>query len=146
MKRIPGMKTRTLAHGFVAILLGSALVVPVAGANNDAIVRTAGGVPYVSGGVGTESIDRLNSLAGDFNLKLVFALKSGDYVSGVKVTIADAAGKTLLDATSEGPWFLSRLPAGNYQIVATFAGKPEKRAIAVGAEKIRTIDFRWASE
>jgi hypothetical protein len=146
MKPILGLKNKSLAHGFATILLGSALLVPVASANSDAIVQTAGGVSYVSGGVGTESIDRLSSLASDFNLKFVFALKSGSYVSGVKVTIADASGKTLLDATSEGPWFLTKLPLGNYQVVATFAGKAEKRSIAVGAEKLKTIDFRWASE
>ena len=146
MKRILGMKSKSLVHGFAATLLGSALLVPVAIANSDAIVQTAGGVSYVSGGVGTDSIDRLNSLASDFNLKLVFALKSGDYVSGVEVTIADAAGKTLLDTTSEGPWFLTRLPVGNYQVVATFAGNTVKRQIAVGAAKLTTIDLRWASE
>ena len=129
-----------------AILLGAAPLVPVANANSDESVQTAGRVSYVSGGVGTTSIDRLSSLTRDFNLKLVFALKSGDYVSGVKVAIADAAGKTLLDTTSEGPWFLAKLPAGNYQIVATLAGNAEKRTIAVGAEKLKTVDFRWGSE
>ena len=146
MKRIRDMRSQLLAHGFAAILLGFELFVPAANANGDVIAQTAGGVSYVSGGIGTESIERLNALAGDFNLKLVFALKSGNYVSDVNVTIADAAGKTLLDTTSEGPWFLTRLPVGNYQIVATFAGKAEKRSIAVGAEKLKTIDFRWASE
>ena len=129
-----------------AILLGAAALVPVANASADESVQTAGGVSYVSGGVGTDSTDRLSSLAKDFNLKLVFAMKSGNYVSDVKVTIANAAGKTLVDTTSEGPWLLTRLPAGNYQIVATFAGKAEKRTIAVGAEKLKTIDFRWSSE
>ena len=146
MKRTLGTTSKSFAHGVAAILLGSALLVPVVRANSDAIVQTAGGVSYVSGGVGTDSINRLNSLASDFNLKLVFALKSGDYVSGVKVTIADAADKTLLDTTSEGPWFLTKLPVGNYQIVATFAGKADKRTITIGAEKLKTIDFRWASE
>ncbi len=146
MKRILGMESVSFAHGFAAILLGSALLVPVAIANSDAIVQTAGGVSYVSGGIGTDSIDRLNSLASEFNLKLVFALKSGDYVSGVKVTIVDAAGKTLLETTSEGPWLLTRLPAGNYQVTATFTGMAEKRTVTVGAEQLKTVDFRWASE
>ena len=128
-----------------AILLAPALV-PIANAYSDEIVQTAGGVSYVSGGVGTASIDRLSSLTKDFNLKLVFALKSGNYVSDVKVTIANAAGKTLVDTTSEGPWFLTKLPVGNYQIVATFAGNAVKSQIVVGAEKLKTVDFRWASE
>ena len=152
MKRIPGMKSPSLAHSLAAMLLGSAVLVPaqipiVSASSGDAVVqKTAGGVSYVSGGVGTDSIDRLSALAGDFNLKLVFALNSGSYVSDVGVVIADAAGKTLLDATSDGPWFLARLPAGNYQIVATFAGRAVKRQVAVGAARLRTVDFRWASE
>ena len=129
-----------------AITLSVATLVPVANAYSDEIVQTAGGVSYVSGGVGTTSIDRLGSLAKDFNLKLVFAMKSGDYVSDVKVSIADAKGKTLLETMSEGPWFFTKLPAGNYQIVATFAGKAEKRTVAVGAANLRTVDFRWGTE
>ena len=144
------MRNSRLFEAVRAILLGAALLVtalvPIGNANSEEIVKTTGGVPYVSGGVGTASIDRLSSLTKDFNLKLVFALKSGDYVSDVKVTIANAAGKTLLDTTSDGPWFLTKLPAGNYQIVATFAGNAEKRAVAVGAEKLKTVDFRWSSE
>jgi hypothetical protein len=147
MKRIPGMKKTSLAHIVAAILLGAALAhAPLASAINEAIVKTAGGVSYVSGGIGKDSIDRLDSLARDFNLKLVFALNSGDYLSDVKVTIADAAGKTLLDTTSEGPWFLTKLPAGNYQIVATFAGNAVRRQIAVRSANLSTVDFRWAAE
>ena len=130
----------------VALLLASAALVPVAYTADEEAVSSSGGISYVSGGVGTASTDRLSALAKDFNLKLVFALKSGDYVSGVDVTIADAAGKTLLKAKSEGPWFLTRLPAGNFKIAATLDGKTETRTVAVGAEKLRTVDFRWAGE
>ena len=130
----------------VALLLASAMLVPVAYTADEEAVRSSGGISYVSGGVGAASTDRLSALAKDFNLKLVFALKSGDYVSGVDVTIADAAGKTLLKAKSEGPWFLTRLPAGNFKIAATLDGKTETRTVAVGAEKLRTVDFRWAGE
>jgi len=149
VKRIPGIENKSLAHSLAAILLGFAFLTPVANAANSdgaVIQKTPGGVSYVSGGVGTDSIDRLNSLASDFNLKLVFALTSGSYVSDVKVAIADAAGKTLLDTTSDGPWLLARLPVGNYQIVATFSGNAVRRQVAVGTAKLRTVDFRWASE
>ena len=129
----------------MAIVLGAAVLIPVAGAAEDEVVQTAGGVSYVSGGVGDTSIERLNSLARDFNLKLVFALTSGNYVNGVQVAIANAAGKTLLDTTSGGPWFLAKLPAGNYQVVATFGGKAVKRNVAVGG-RLRTVDIRWSSE
>jgi hypothetical protein len=146
MKRILGTKSKSFANIFLVLLLGAAALAPAAGPDNDTIVKTSGSVSYVSGGIGMESRDRLGSLARDFNLKLVFASTSGEYVSGVRVAVADAAGKTLLDATSEGPWFLAKLPAGNYQIVATLAGKAVKRQSAVGTAKLTTIDFRWAAE
>lgn len=147
MQSISDMKSGILTRGFAALLLGSTMLLSMGHAiSADATVQTSGGIAYVSGGVGDDSITRLNSLAKDFNLKLVFALQSGNYVSDVKVVIADAKGKTLLDATSAGPWFLVKLPAGNYQIVATFAGNAVKRQVTVGAAKLQTVDFRWATE
>ena len=151
MKRIPGTKRRSFVRALTAaILLGCAAIVPalvpMASVAGEAVVKTAGGVSYMSGGVGADSTDRLSVQAGDFNLKLVFAMNSGNYVSGVRVAIADAAGKTVLDTTSEGPWFLTKIPAGNYQVVATFAGNAVKRQVAVGGSALRTVDFRWASE
>jgi len=130
----------------VAILLASATLVPVAYTAEEEAVHNDGGISYVSGGVGTASTDRLSSLAKDFNVKLVFALRSGDYVSGVDVTIADTAGKALVNTKAEGPWFLARLPAGNFKIAATFDGKTESRTVTVGAEKMKTVDFRWTNE
>lgn len=146
MKPILDTAGKSLAYGFALILFGSASPVFAASADGDAIVRNVGGVSYVSGGVGTDSIDRLNSLAKDFNVKLVFALKSGAYVSDVRVTIADATGRTVLDSTSNGPWFLMKLPAGAYQIVATLTGQTIKQPLSVDTTRLKTIDFRWASE
>ena len=92
------------------------------------------------------SQDRLNSLTKEFNLKLVFAMKSGGYVSGARVTLADAGGKTLLDTTSEGPWLLVKLPSGRYRVIATLSGKTIERKTAVNAANLKTLDFRWSSE
>jgi len=146
MKPNPGIKSKLLSYSVVAILLGSASFLVLAADNKETIAQTPGGISYVSGGVGDETVDRLNMMASEFNLKLVFAMQSGEYASDVKVAIIDAKGKTILDTTSEGPWLLTRLPAGNYQIVASFASKAEKRQVAVGATKLTTIDFRWAAE
>lgn len=147
MKRISGMKTTLPAPSIAALLLGGAMLAPIAyGQNNETIMQTVGNVPYVSGGIGIDSIDRLDTLSGQFNVKLVFALKSGEYLSEVKVTITDVRGKTMVDTMSDGPWFLTKLPPGKYQIVASFAGKAEKRAVAVGGARLSTVDFRWASE
>lgn len=146
MKRIPGSVSTLLARGFAAILLGCVSFASAAGTDGDPVVQTTGGVSYVSGGVGTASIDRLNALAGGFNLKLVFAGKSGAYLADVRVNIADSKGRTILDITSEGPWLLAKLPAGSYRISASFAGNAVKKQVSLSTGKLRTVDFRWAAE
>jgi hypothetical protein len=142
------MKRNSFLSFVAAFLLGFGSLNSVAATtpNGDGIIQTPGGVSYVSGGVGTDSIDRLTALSGNFNLKLVFAMKSGDYVSNVKVAITDARGTTLLDTVSDGPWLLTKLPTGSYQIDASYAGATEKRSVAVSAGNLRTLDFRWATE
>lgn len=87
MKKISESVSALLARGFAAVLLGCVSFASVAGTDGDAVVQAAGGVSYASGGVGTASIDRLNALAGGFNLKLVFADKSGAYLADVRVNI-----------------------------------------------------------
>jgi len=141
-----GMKSNFLVHGLVVIAMTYGSFVTDARCDGGSIVHEAGGLPYVSGGVGEESQQRLSARAGEFNLKLVFAMKSGAYLSNVRVAIADAKGKALLDATSEGPWFLTKLPLGNYQVVASYAGKAFERSIAIDAAALRTVDFRWGDE
>lgn len=147
MKRFPDSLSKILARGLAAIVLGSLSLVSIAGTDGDAIVQTtASGVSYVSGGVGTASIDRINSLAGGFNLKLVFAGASGAYLADVRVIIADSKGRTLVDTLSDGPWFLAKLPRDDYRIVASYAGNDLRQRVSIGTQKLRTVQFRWASE
>lgn len=91
-------------------------------------------------------MDQMDKLTGNFNLKLVFALNSGNYVSDVRVKIMDAAGKTLLETTADGPLFMARLPKGRYQIAATLSGNTIKRQATVGTAPLNTVDFRWPAE
>jgi hypothetical protein len=133
---------RTIA----AILAISAPLFAGAATIGDEVTHSAAGIAYVSGGVGAESIDRLNLLAADFNLKLVFASKSGAYLSDVRVVIENAKGDTLLDVTSQGPWLLARLPVASYRITATSAGAPLSRLVGVGAARLKRIDFRWPDD
>jgi hypothetical protein len=147
MKQISLLNQPLLAAGIAAAMLLAAFPVLSADSDRNAPTQSAAGVTYMSGGVGEESMERLKSLAGDFNLKLVFALKSGDYLSDVRVAIQDAGGRTILDTTAKGPWLLARLPPGSYRIVATLAtGKPQAQQIVIGAERLATLDFRWISE
>jgi hypothetical protein len=130
-----------------ALFVGGMMMLSTEQAHSaDAPVKTTGGIPHVSGGIGEDSLAKMETMAKDFNLKLVFALQSGNYVTDVQVAIADTKGKTLLQSTSMGPWFLVSLPPGSYQVTATFSGKDIKRSVTVSKAKLQTVDFRWAAE
>ncbi len=147
MKCIPGFKNSMSPCNTAGVLLIAALLAPIAQAQgNETIMQTAAHVPYVSGGIGLDAIGRLEAMTSQFNVKLVFASQSGEYLSDVKVTITDASGKTVLDTMSDGPWFMTKLRPGRYQIVANYGGSTEKRTLAVGAAKLATVDFRWRAD
>jgi hypothetical protein len=140
----PSLRTKALAVQFAtAIALASVLAIPVASAQGEQVVTTPSGVAYVSGGVGTESQDHLRAMERDFNLKLVFALNTGNYLADISVTILDSANNVRLTTTAQGPWLLAKLPPGNYQINVANGGAIESRKVAVGDSALKTVDFRW---
>lgn len=128
--------------GLVLTLLATVSFANAAGTGSEA----QGTMRYVSGGIGLESQAELTAMARDFNIKLVFALNSGAYLSDVQVVIVDAKGKTVVDARSDGPWFMVRLPTGNYRLMTTYADQTQKRAFTVDNTRLKTIDLRWSGE
>jgi hypothetical protein len=129
---------RTIGAGLAALALGGTLACAA-----DEAVMTSGNVSYVSGGVGEDSLQRMAALARDYNLKLVFAAKSGNFLADVKVVIRDARGASVLETTAEGPLLLVRLPAGKYEIAATLEGKAVRQTTSLAATGQRQLVFRW---
>lgn len=127
-----------------ALLLAAVLVAGTVLAEDEA-VTTAGEVSWVSGGVGEDSRERLAVLSAGFgfNLRLTFALASGDYLSAVAVRIVDASGRTVLETTSEGPILLVRLPVGRYTVAAMAGGREVARVLELAAERPAAAVFRW---
>ena len=99
---------------------------------------------YVTGGIGADEMARLKARENEFNLKLVFTLVEGNYLSDVVVAVRDVTGKPLLSVNAQGPIFLVKLPRGSYVVEATYAGKAQIRKISVG-ERLRTEYLRWPS-
>ena len=132
---------RTMLQAAIACALTGVLAPHPTSATADQEV-TRGGVKYVSGGVGTDSQERLDSRVKEFNLKLVFTLTEGNYLAHVGVIIKDAAGKTVVEHVADGPIFLAKLPAGTYSASVSYDGKSQARKIRV-SERLHTEYFRW---
>ena len=101
------------------------------------------GIPYVSGGVGDEEQQALEAMKARFNLKLVFAGSSGEYLADIAVRIQDQQGNTVFQANANGPWFYVSLPAGTYTVQASGFGKSLERKIELSSGKLREVIFRW---
>jgi hypothetical protein len=106
---------------------------------------TPGNVPFVSGGIGVDSGQALKARENEFNVKLIFTLVEGNYLADVGVTIKDAAGKTLVDHVADGPFFMAKLPPGNYSVTASYGGKTQTRRISAPAKGLHTEYLRWPS-
>jgi hypothetical protein len=99
--------------------------------------------PYISGGTGADAREALLAREKEFNLKIIAADKSGDYLAGVKVVIESATKAQVLDTTMEGPILLAKLPPGTYTIRATSNDQKLTRTVTIGAQGLRQVDLRW---
>src|ERR1700694_936967 len=83
----------------------------------------AADVPHISGGAGEDARQELLAKESEYNLKIITADKSGDYLAGVQVVIESAMKERVLDTTMDGPILLVKLTPGTYTIRATSDSK-----------------------
>lgn len=103
----------------------------------------AADVPYISGGTGADERAELLAKEKEYNLKILAAAKSGDYLAGAKVVIESARKERVLDATMEGPILLAKLAPGTYSIRATSGSQTLTQTVTIPAQGLRQVDFRW---
>ncbi|MDN5937429.1 MAG: hypothetical protein L0H83_02075 [Salinisphaera sp.] len=96
------------------------------------VQTSSAGVDFVTGGVGKEEMQSMAKHYSGYDLKLVNARKTGDaaFVVGVDISISQQ-GKTLVDTTTAGPWLWADVPAGSYQVQASFDGASQDAVIQV---------------
>lgn len=97
----------------------------------------------VSGGIGVSARENMRTQTPPHNVKMVFSLNTGNYLSDVQVKVTDSAGKTVVEEVSNGPWLYAQLPAGNYTATATYNGKSVTQRFSAGQSGVRTAHFRW---
>jgi hypothetical protein len=100
------------------------------------------GVPYATGGVGKTERATLEGMSKNYNLRLVFARSNGSYLAGVPVLIQDLQGNVLVETHSNGPWFLTKLPEGKYEVIVGPRTNQKTRTVSVGGPS-KTLVFQW---
>jgi hypothetical protein len=130
------------------LLLLAALAVPVHGSAaaqqpNPGAPGTSSNVQVLSGGIGLGERQALAERARAFNLRLVFALSTGNYVSDVSIDIRDARGRTVVQHVSDGPIAYATLPPGRYSVTARFGKSAQTKSVSIGSRGQKAIHFRW---
>ena len=107
-----------------------------------------GSIEYISGGIGLDESTAFKAAMSQYPLALTFASTSaGDtaaYVSEVQVVIRDTNDTDVLNVTSEGPYFLARLPPGQYQVFATYNNETQSQKVNVDAAGSSRATFAWS--
>jgi hypothetical protein len=124
----------------IGVAIGVALVVFTAGLVMAQQAQTQGAARFVSGGVGLEERADMDAMAKEYNLKLIFAITTREYLSEVKVVIQDSGGKTHLSTTADGPWMLVKIPDGDYIIQATMGAQTVVQRRKAG-KAIQVVNF-----
>ena len=131
--------------GMLAMALTLGAVAATASAQLPA-VQTQGEVRYLSGGIGSDESEAIKAARDSYSLTLTLAGKSEGrdvYLSSVPVTIRDAAGNTVLEVTTAGPYLLAELPSGRYEISARYAGEEKKTSASITAGKPQRLSLLW---
>lgn len=134
-----------VARVFSALAMAAFLGAGAANAMTEA--KTAQGEPYVSGGVALEEREALNARRADFSLWLATAAKkTGSYLADVRVKVADANGKTVLEAKLDGPWLLVNLQPGRYTVEASFRRQTLRKTTTIPKGGRRELLFYFDLE
>lgn len=98
--------------------------------------KTDAGLPILSGGITVGDRATMRAERKNYNLWVATVAKpSGAYLADAKLRIVNLGDKSVaLERTMEGPWLLAALPAGTYEVSATFK--------AEGASKDQTLSNR----
>lgn len=109
--------------------------------------QTQGEVEFVSGGVGGDEQKSMQAMRADYNLHLLFSIKdTGEYVSDVKVHIADSNGHPLMESVSEGPMLFAKLKPGRYKVSVDRDGQVVHKAVKVTDRHKVSLSFTWPQE
>lgn len=113
-------------------------------ADDIAIQQDEHGVNYVTGGIGSEEVEALESFKKQFNLYFLFSEgKVGSLVDDVNIVILDSKKQTVFSLEHAAPRLLLNLPAGKYTVIATYQGNTQRYTFSSNAKKSQRVILNW---
>lgn len=142
----------TKTSGALLAILLSTGVAHAAMQSPDALppMQTKGDLAWISGGIGESQAKAFEHAEARYPLTLEFVVKPegkgtpAEFTAAVPVTVTGEHGKALLNATSQGPFMLLKLPHGHYTVTAEHRGRKIERHVVVGQGHHRVV-FEWTA-
>lgn len=128
-----------------AALGASAAIPPAYQAHLPPAQVSAGGIEYLTGGKTPETANAVKRAAQEYPLELVFVEHDGNAKRALydnPVVIRDARGEVVFAGRSDGPYFLARLPEGDYTVTTHWDAWTFTKPVTVGADRSRVV-FDW---
>jgi hypothetical protein len=104
------------------------------------------GIAYISGGVGGEESEAILAEAKRWPVLLELSqLENGRgvWIFGAQIKLINKQQKVIFSAQADGPYMLINLTPGDYQILATYQGVEQKRALTVKADSSQKLNIFW---
>jgi len=104
------------------------------------------GIAYISGGVGGEESEAILAEAKQWPVLLELSqLENGRgvWIFGAQIKLINKQQKVIFSAQADGPYMLINLTPGDYQILATYQGVEQKRALTVKADSSQKLNIFW---
>jgi len=134
------IKTAVPIRGFarIAVLLAFGLGT-VGGALATPQSFSYRGTPLLTGGVSEEEREAMRQDIAPYNVWLVFVERdTGNYLSGVKVSVVDSNENAVVDTVADGPWLLAQVPPGRYK-VRTSDGQEQAITASAGTRAMTVL-------
>lgn len=95
---------------------------------------------YISGGIGQQESQLIESQQAGYNLHMVFSEgPKNNYVTNVTLRIADSRGRTVLALDDAGPLTNVALPPGHYSVSTRYG--PHERVHAIDVKAGTPVDL-----
>ncbi len=69
--------------------------------------------------------------------------QTGEFVSGVDITIDDSSGAKIFEAEDMGPIFLAKLVPGTYKVKAKLENEEQVKSVTIRHNSLRELYFYW---
>ena len=112
-------------------------------AGNAMDIQHKGSISYVSGGIGSDETESLQSVQNDYNLRIMNADRVGQFSGNTRIVISDTKENVLLD-TMGGPLFYAQVPNGRYIVEGFNGDQSKKESVTILDNKPARIRFVWA--